>query len=125
MSYLPPLRTRHGTRTEPHISPDQREPATGPEQPEFQVSEPARAPTPAAAETTRDDDDYPVLTQVVAESPLPPAPPELADEQAEFDAQAAEDEMVDRITAHILDRLRPELEDLIAVAVREALQHRS
>lgn len=127
MPHLPPLRTRLGTRTEPHFSAPRREPAPGPAQPEFQVSEPPRAATPPSApaglRSAVDDDDFPVLTHVVTDRPEPTLP--AAGEpvrQATVDPQAEEDELVDRITARILASLRPELEDIVAVAVREALQ---
>lgn len=120
MPHLPPLRTRHGTRTEPHISPQPSDAGHAPAQPEFQVSEPPRAQPQPLPEAAVNHDDYPVLTHVVAETPQSaPAP---SARQAALDAQAKEDEMVDRITARILASLRADLEDIVTVAVREALR---
>lgn len=125
MPPLPPLRTRQGVRTEPHISQPRQNPTPQRGEPSFHVREPQPSPAPTAPSRATDDDDFPVLTNIVeqpapaatlAPSPSPPAPA--------IDLQAQEDELVDRITAHVLAALRPSLEDTVADAVRQALQER-
>lgn len=124
MPPLPPLRTRQGVRTEPHMS-QPRQDSTSNREPGFYARDAHPAPTPMVPPLPADD--FPVLTDVI---PTAEAPPEVATPVVgspavappAVDPQLEEDELVDRITAHVLAALRPGLEDLVADAVRSALQ---